>query len=153
MHTYMYLLTHAPSPHHSIPYPSSHTHTSSHSPRSLLESSLVQTHRLVTHLKSAKIPILWHGRAQGEPAPCCNNCLVRRTVFHFRNPIPSVVVNIGLVSFPDPQGGEYGNETNSGPASLLTALDPGTACTYSSLSPTNFLPHHQPCLCVTLSSA
>jgi len=46
--------------------------------RSLLESSLMQIHRLTAHLESANVPILWHGKAEGEPAPCCNNCLVRR---------------------------------------------------------------------------
>jgi tetratricopeptide (TPR) repeat protein len=44
--------------------------------RSLLESSLTQTNLLVSHLKKAGIPILWHGRLAGEPAPYCSNCAV-----------------------------------------------------------------------------
>ncbi|CAI8021473.1 Histone demethylase UTY [Geodia barretti] len=42
--------------------------------RSLLESSLAQTNLLVSHLKKAGIPILWHGRLAGESAPYCNDC-------------------------------------------------------------------------------
>ena len=43
--------------------------------RSLLESSLAQCRRLLAHLRDAGIPIVWHGRVDDEPAPCCNNCL------------------------------------------------------------------------------
>lgn len=47
--------------------------------RSLLESSLAQTNLLLSHLKKAGIPIVWHGRLAGEPAPYCNNCVVSST--------------------------------------------------------------------------
>ncbi len=43
--------------------------------RSLLESSLAQTHRLAAHLAAASIPLTPHPRMENETAPCCNNCL------------------------------------------------------------------------------
>ncbi len=43
--------------------------------RSLLESSLAQTHRLAAHLAEASIPFTPHPRMENETAPCCNNCL------------------------------------------------------------------------------
>lgn len=52
----------------SVPVPSSFS-------RSLLESSLMQSRLLLAHLDKAGIPVHWHGREPGEPAPSCNNCL------------------------------------------------------------------------------
>ena len=43
----------------------------------LLESSLHQTNLLLSHLHKAGIPVVWHGRLDGEPAPYCSNCMVR----------------------------------------------------------------------------
>lgn len=43
--------------------------------RSLLESSLAQTHRIMAHLEEAFIPLIPHPRITNETAPCCNNCL------------------------------------------------------------------------------
>ncbi len=47
----------------------------SHFHRSLLESSLAQTHRIMAHLEEAFIPLTPHPRIVNETAPCCNNCL------------------------------------------------------------------------------
>ena len=44
--------------------------------RSLLESSLAQSNLLLSHLRKAGIPVVWHGRLDGEPAPYCHNCMV-----------------------------------------------------------------------------
>ena len=43
--------------------------------RSLLKGSLLQSRLLLTHLNKSGIPVHWHGREEGEPAPCCNNCM------------------------------------------------------------------------------
>ena len=30
----------------------------------------------MSHLQKAGIPVVWHGRMDGEPAPYCNSCMV-----------------------------------------------------------------------------
>ena len=47
--------------------------------RSLLESSLSHTQRLLKNLERAGIPVVWHGKEEGDQAPCCSYCLVCRS--------------------------------------------------------------------------
>ena len=36
---------------------------------------MLQNKLLLAHLKKSGVEIHWHGREDGEPTPCCNNCM------------------------------------------------------------------------------
>ena len=62
--------------------------------RSLLESSLDQTNLLLSHLQKAGIPVVWHGRLDGEPAPYCSNCMVRMYLLQYMEVVYNVHVHM-----------------------------------------------------------
>eukprot|EP00731_Ephydatia_muelleri_P029501 Em0021g24a len=43
--------------------------------KDVLESSFNHCQALLSSLKRANIPVVWHGRVKGESSPCCANCL------------------------------------------------------------------------------
>ena len=70
--------------------------------RSLLESSLDQTNLLLSHLQKAGIPVVWHGRLDGEPAPYCNNCMVCMYLLQYMEVVYNVHIHMANRATVDP---------------------------------------------------